>query len=368
VSTAPESTNPDGAPFGIYVHVPFCRQRCDYCAFATYTDRDHLMRRYVDACVTQIHRASDLGQLPAASSVFFGGGTPSRLPADELVRILDAIRLRPGAEVTVECNPEDADDQRLVTYRLAGVNRVSFGVQSTQARVLASLGRRHGPPAVFGAAALAAAGGFATWNLDLIFGAAGESESDWDATLMDLLSLPIPPPHLSVYALTIEPGTPLWDAPERHPDDDVQARRYERTDRLLAEAGYRWEEISNWARPGHECLHNHLYWHQGDYFGIGAAAHSHRCGTRSWAVRTPERFIEAIETGGDPIAGSEVLDESARRFESLTLSLRTPRGIPSEALVDDPALDGLIEHRDGRAVLTVRGRLLANEVCARVLA
>ncbi len=357
-------------PFGVYVHVPFCRFRCDYCAFATYTDRDHLMERYADACVTELARLEQGGGLPAASSVFFGGGTPSRLAPATLCRILDAIPRTPEAEVTVECNPEDADDAHLGTYRRAGVTRVSFGLQSTQAHVLAGLGRRHVPHAAETIAQAVHAAGFRTWNLDLIFGSATESDRDWAATLDHVLALEHPPPHLSAYGLTVEPGTPLAADPARHPDDDVEAGRYEHADAVLTAAGYAWEEISNWALPGHECRHNHLYWEQGDYVGIGSAAHSHRDGVRWWNIRTPERYLEALERGRSPEAGREELTAGQRHFEALTLALRTRRGIPWDSVADPDggggALEGLVVREEDRAVLTVRGRLLANEVSARI--
>ena len=353
-------------PFGVYVHVPFCRERCDYCAFATYTDRDHLMERYADACVTALHRLEAGGGLAPATSIFFGGGTPSRLAPDTLCRILAAIPRTADAEVTVECNPEDADDAHLGAYRAAGVNRVSFGLQSTNAHVLAGLGRRHVPDASARIAAAVHAAGFDNWNLDLIFGGAGESEADWRSTLDAVLALSNPPPHLSAYALTVEPGTPLWRAADRHPDDDTLARRYEIADEALSAAGYGWEEISNWARPGHRCRHNHLYWDQGNYVGIGSAAHSHRDGERWWNVRTPERYVDAVTAGRSPEAGREVLTTGQRAFEALSLSLRTPRGVPWEDLERVDELDGLLERRGDRAVLTVRGRLLANEVSTRI--
>ena len=348
--------------FGVYVHVPFCRRRCDYCAFATYTDRDPLMGRYVDACVAEVRRAVDGGELPPATSVFVGGGTPSRLPAEELCRVLAAIPVAPGAEVTVECNPEDADPARFAAYRDAGVTRLSFGVQSTVPRVLAALGRRHGPEAVERAVELTGAAGFPTFNVDLIFGAVGETAEDWARTLGAVLSLRPAPPHVSAYALTVEPGTPLAADRARHPDDDVQADRYEAVDAVLTAAGYRWEEVSNWALPGHGCRHNRLYWAEGDYRGIGSAAHSHRRGRRWWNVRTPARYVAAIEAGRSAVAGEEVLDARARAREALMLSLRTPAGVPERSLPDLPELEGLVERRDGRAVLTVRGRLLANLV------
>jgi len=352
--------------FGVYVHVPFCRERCDYCAFATYTDRDHLMERYADACVTELDRLDQAGQLPPATSVFFGGGTPSRLRPETLVRILERIPRLASAEVTVECNPEDADQAHLAPYRAAGVTRVSFGLQSTHAHVLAGLGRRHVPDAPARVAAAVAEAGFATWNLDLIFGGATERDADWEATLAQVLALDHPPPHLSAYALTVEPGTPLARDAGRHPDEEHLAGRYERTEAVLTAAGYHWEEISNWARPGHECRHNHLYWEQGDYVGIGSAAHSHRAGTRWWNVRTPDRYIAAVEAGRPPEAAREELTAEQRDFEALTLALRTPRGVPWGSLTGPEELGDLITRQGDRAVLTVRGRLLANEVSTRI--
>jgi oxygen-independent coproporphyrinogen-3 oxidase len=354
-------------PFGVYVHVPFCRFRCDYCSFATFTDRDHLMERYVDACILELERARDVEGIPTATSVFFGGGTPSRLPPDLLVRLLDAVPRAADAEVTVECNPEDVTTGRLATYRAGGVTRISLGVQSTVPHVLAGLGRRHGTAEALAAAVAVAGAGFASWNMDLIIGGAGETDGDWERSLGAVLGLEDPPPHISAYALTVEPGTPLAADPERHPDDDVQADRYQTTERVLARAGYDWEEISNWARPGHRCRHNGLYWDQGDYRGIGSAAHSHQAGRRWWNIRTPDRYVAAITEGRLATAGEEFLSDDQRRFESLVLGLRTSSGIPVEALPDDGALEGLVHRRGGRAVLTVRGRLLANEVTSRLV-
>ena len=324
------------------------------------------MERYADACVSEVRRLTMTDDLVPATSVFFGGGTPSRLHPGTLCRVLSAIPRTADAEVTVECNPEDADDEHLATYRRAGVNRVSFGLQSTNAHVLAGLGRRHVPDAAARIASAVHEAGFDNWNLDLIFGGAGETDDDWRGTLASILALPHPPPHISAYALTIEPGTPLARARDRHPDDDTLATRYEMTDDILTREGYTWEEISNWARPGHRCRHNHLYWEQGDYVGIGSAAHSHRGGARWWNVRTPERYIEAVDAGRSPEAGREVLTAEERDFEALSLSLRTPRGVPWADLTGPDELDGLVEPRHGRAVLTVRGRLLANEVSTRI--
>ena len=353
-------------PFGVYVHVPFCARRCDYCAFATWTDRHHLMAEYMRACRIEIERAD----LAPATSVFFGGGTPSLLPADELAAVLDSIRRAPGAEVTVECNPDTVTTDLLRTYRDAGVNRISLGAQSFDTAVLASLGRDHCAEAVVDAVALIGAAGFSTFSVDLIYGAAGETLASWTETVRRVLELRPAPPHVSAYALTVESGTPLARDPDRHPDDDDQADKYLAADAALAGAGLLNYEISNWARPGHQCAHNLLYWRQGDYRGIGCAAHSHCRGRRWWNVRTPERYIAAVTNGRAAAAGHEVLSDDAVVLERLQLGLRTAAGVEAAAFADDdlrPLIDrGLVNVGGGRAVLTARGRLLSNDVATRL--
>jgi oxygen-independent coproporphyrinogen-3 oxidase len=367
-------------PFGVYVHVPFCAARCDYCDFATWTDRARLIDGYVAACVEDVVRQA----LPPATSVFFGGGTPSLLDAPELVRILDVIPRGDGAEVTVECNPDSVDLAKLEAYAAAGVNRVSFGVQSMQAHVLAALGRTHDPANVVRAVDAARAAGIERINLDLIYGTPGETVADWKATLDEALALR--PTHVSAYALTVEPGTLLGRAVAAGtrvaPDDDDQAVKYELTDDRLRAAGFEWYEISNWALPNEECRHNVLYWTQGEYAGVGCAAHGHTVRSdgsarRWWNVRTPDRFIAAVEAGEPAEAGHEVLDERARTAERLALALRTRPGIKlgdakadlSEmaACLDELAGAGLVETDGVSAHLTRRGRLLATEVTARLL-
>ena len=351
-----------GGGFGVYVHVPFCARRCEYCAFATWTDRHHLMAAYAAACVREVEEAA----LPPATSVFFGGGTPSLLPAELLVGVLEAIPRAPGAEVTVECNPETVDRERLAAYRRAGVTRLSFGVQSMVPEVLAALGRVHDPASVRRAWALAGDAGFARLSVDLIYGAVGESTDDWRRTLDAVLALDPAPAHVSAYALTVEPGTPLAADPARRPDDDDQADKYLIADDRLGRAGLSAYEISNWARLGHECRHNLRDWSQGDYRGIGSAAHSHAAGRRWWNVRTPERYIAAVSAGRSPVAAEEVLDPEERRLEGLQLALRTRAGVPPGALGGGDDLGDLVEVAGGRARLTVRGRLLANEVAVRL--
>jgi len=349
------------SPPGVYVHVPFCASRCDYCAFATWTDRHHLAPRYVRAVVAEARAAG----LASASSCFVGGGTPSQLPTELLAEILAAVPLAPGAEVTVECNPDDATAALLAGWRAAGVTRVSLGVQSLDPVVLAGLGRSHDPEAVERAVALVRAAGFTSWNLDLITGGAGEDDASWRRTLDGVVALD--PPHVSAYCLTVEPGTALAADPARHPDEDAQADRYLEADAVLGRAGLGWYEVSNWARPGHECRHNRLYWEQGDYRGLGCAAHSHQAGRRWWNVRTPERYCALVESGADPVAGEEVLDGPGRAREALQLALRTRRGVPAAALDRaDSVLDGLVEPAGNRLRLTPRGRLLATEVSRRL--
>jgi putative oxygen-independent coproporphyrinogen III oxidase len=345
-------------PFGVYVHIPFCRAKCDYCAFATWVDRHHLTDAYVASVLEDIRRAIDNG-MPAATSVFVGGGTPSLLPAELLAGLLAAIPTAAAAEVTVECNPDDVTGELMQAYAEGGVTRISLGVQSMAAHVLGSLGRTHDRRNVERAVAAIREAGLPTFNLDLIYGAAGETLADWTTTVESVLALD--PPHVSAYALTIEPGTPLASQPDRHPDEDDQADKYELVDSLLTAAGMENYEISNWARPGHECRHNLLYWRQQNYRGFGCAAHSHEEGRRWWNVRTPDRHIELVRAGASVEAAGETLDAPTREFERLELMLRMRDGVPIDAL-EGEALPGLVERHDERWVLTRRGRLMANAV------
>jgi len=349
--------------FGTYVHVPFCLARCHYCAFATWDDRPHLIDGYARAVVIEVGRAVEAG-LPEAGTAFFGGGTPSLLDPAQLGAIVAALPLAVGAEVSVECNPDTVDLDLLTGYREAGVTRISLGVQSMVPHVLAALGRTHDPANVDTAVAAIRGAGFDTWNIDLIYGAVGESLDDWSTTLAAALALD--PPHVSAYGLTVEAGTPLADDPARHPDDDDEADKYLLAEAALAGAGRTSYEVSNWARPGHECRHNLLYWGQGDYRGFGCAAHSHEAGRRWWNVRTPERYLALVAAGEATMAADEVLDLEDRRIEGLQLALRTSGGVPDASVPDDDDLVGLVERSDGRATLTLAGRLLANEVAVRL--
>jgi oxygen-independent coproporphyrinogen-3 oxidase len=360
-------------PFGVYVHIPFCAHRCDYCDFATWTDRAHLIDDYVDACVLDLERRVATGGVADATSVFFGGGTPSLLPAASLARILAAVPRAEGAEVTVECNPDSTDGEQLAELVAAGVNRVSIGVQSMAPHVLAALNRTHDPTNVERAVAAARAAGIERVNLDLIYGTPGETLADWRSTLAGALALA--PEHVSAYALTVEAGTALGKAvaagTRRAPDDDDQADKYAAADDSLTAAGLEWYEISNWAWPGEECRHNLVYWRGGDYLAIGCAAHGKTGPRRWWNVRTPERYVEAVQRGRSAEAGSEELDDAGREAEMLGLALRTRAGAPVDALDADGVADlagaGLLVVDGDRVVLTRAGRLLTNEVTLRLV-
>jgi len=353
---------PDAIGFGVYVHVPFCHHKCDYCAFATFTDRAHLIERYLAALKTEIERA----ETPAASTIFVGGGTPSLVEPSLLVQALDAIPRLPDAEFTIECNPDDVSLEMLRTYQSIGVNRISLGMQSSSPHVLRALGRTHSPENVGRAVDAIDAAGFTTFNVDIIYGAAGETLDHWKRTVDSVVSLGAP--HVSAYGLTVEAGTVLAEQPERHPDDDDQADKYHVVDTTLTGLGFGNYEISNWAKPGHECRHNAVYWSGGNYAGFGSAAHAHVDGRRSWNVRTPDRYIELIEAGRSAESSFEDLDLDTRALERLQLQLRTRDGVPVEALApaDVEEMSELVQRVGDRLVLTRAGRLLANEVSLRL--
>ena len=372
--------------FGVYVHIPFCRHRCHYCDFNTYEGLDDLHGRYVDALLAEIERFPADGR--PATSVFFGGGTPTLLPSGDLVRLLEGVRARfgltEGAEVTVEANPETVDEEVFETLLQGGFNRVSIGVQSLVSSVLGPLGRTHSPARALEALAAARRAGCRNVNADLIYGSPWETEADWVTTLRGIEDAA--PDHISAYALTIEENTPLATlvASGRAPqvDPDVQARRHGEAEELLGAAGYRRYEVSNWARPGAASRHNVLYWSAGDYAGLGAGAHGHLAGRRWWSLRRPREFIAAVEHGRSTEAGHETLDERSRAAEALVLGLRLTSGVELDAFrerfgADYPAsltdeLDGLVaagllEREGSRIRATRRGTFLANEVACRLL-
>jgi putative oxygen-independent coproporphyrinogen III oxidase len=372
--------------FGVYVHIPFCVHRCHYCDFNTYEGLESLHRPYVDALVRQIESCS--GCDPAVTSIFFGGGTPTVLDPGELGRVLGAVRARfgiaPGAEITVEANPETVDRTRFTSLLEQGFNRVSIGAQSLVPHVLRGLGRTHSVRDALHAIEDAHAAGFANVNADLIYGSPWESPEDWGVTLDAVVAAQ--PAHVSAYALTVEEGTPLATLVRtgRLPDvdPDVQADRHGVAESVLDAAGYGRYEISNWARPGHASRHNVLYWCAGNYLGFGAGAHAHVDGHRWWNKRLPRDFIAAANAGESPVAGEERLDAAARAGEALMLGLRLRDGIDvggfarrfgASALheragdVDRLISLGLLERDAGRLRLTARGTLVANDALCSVL-
>ena len=370
--------------FGVYVHIPFCAARCSYCDFVTYTSeelRGTSRTAFAAQAIEELRLASRVlgDERPPASTVFFGGGTPTLLPAEDLVAVLGAIErefgLAPGAEVTVEANPDSVDPRSLAALREAGVTRLSIGMQSGSAHVLRSLGRTHTAGRAVQAVAEARAAGLEHISLDLIYGAAAETGDDWRASLEEALSAE--PDHVSAYALTVEPGTRLAADVRRGavpaPDEDALADRYALADELLSAAGLRWYEMSSWTRSrGARCEHNRAYWRGDDWWGVGPGAHSHVGGTRWWNVRHPADHARRLAEGLSPVAGSEALDDEQRRLERIMLEVRRVEGLDLAVAGDggaevasDLAADGLLEPEPldaGRAVLTLRGRQLAELV------
>lgn len=358
------------ADFGVYIHVPFCARRCDYCAFATWDDKHGLTRAYMEALHSEVAHAVSDG-LARADTIFVGGGTPSMVPEQMLADVIAAVPRAADAEVTVECNPDNVDDALLRAYKDAGVNRISLGVQSMVPHVLASLGRQHDPDNVVSAVDSIRRVGLPTFNMDLIYGTHGESINDWTATVRGALALR--PPHVSAYGLTVEAGTPLAEDEARHPDDDDQADKYPIVDTMLEAAGLANYEISNWAAPGHESRHNRLYWAQANYRGFGCAAHSHESGRRWWNVRTPERYIDLVTRGESTEAAFELLDAEQVAAERIQLTLRRREGCAVGDIAGDKhgemnemIADGLLALNNDHVTLTGRGRLLANAITLRL--
>ncbi len=362
---------------GAYVHIPFCRRVCPYCDFAVVADRDDLRDRYVEAVIAEIEMAAPFGSLRA---VAFGGGTPSRLDASSLARILDALSMRfglvSGAEVSLEANPEDWTPALAAGLVAAGFTRLSLGAQSFDPVVLADLGRLHSPDDTRRAVAVARRAGFGSINLDLIFGSPAESDGSWDCTLADALDCGVD--HLSTYALTVEPGTALSRAVRAGrpaPDPDAQADRYERALGGAAAAGLTRYETSNHAAPGAACAYNLLTWGGGEYEAFGTAAHGHRDRARYWNLRRLDRYLERVEAGVRPESGREVIEGADRERERLVLGLRRTAGVAAgaggRALLASPdglrlVEAGVLVERGGR--LVVERPLLGDEVARAVLA
>jgi len=382
--------------FGVYVHVPFCASRCGYCDFNTYTAAElgpaesgekTTRAGYVDNVLAELALAAKaLGDAPPrqVDTVFVGGGTPTLLAPDDLARILDGIDatwgLAPDAEVTTEANPESVTPASLAALRRAGYSRISLGMQSAAPGVLAVLDRRHTAGRAPAAAIEAREAGFAHVNLDLIYGTPGESADDFAASLEAVVGAGVD--HVSAYALIVEDGTRLAARIRRgelpSPSDDVAADRYLAAEAALGAAGFAWYEVSNWATsPAARCRHNLLYWTGGDWWGLGPGAHSHVGGVRWWNVKHPSAYGRRLADGLSPGAGRELLTPVDKHTEDVMLRLRLSDGLRLDVLDDagragaDRALaDGLLAraaYRRGVAVLTLRGRLLADAVVRDLL-
>jgi len=390
--------------FGVYVHVPFCRRRCGYCDFNTYTATElgggASQAQYARQAIGEIGllaaagagnsapapgAPSELAQLTSDSvvtSVFFGGGTPTVLPVEDLVAILDSIAatwpLAPDAEVTTEANPDSVTQESLAELAAGGFTRVSFGMQSAVAHVLRTLDRTHDAERVPLVVQWANAAGLKV-SLDLIYGTPGESLGDWRRSVEAALATGVD--HISAYALSIHPGTPMFRRVARGdlpaPDDDDEADKYELADQLFQAAGLQWYEISNWARGGisgpNTCRHNLGYWRGSNWLGIGPGAHSHTAGRRWWNVRHPRSYAELLAVGRLPIDGDEVLTADQVRLERIMLGIRLSDGLPiaeleapTDNVITDLVRQGLVDlvrlGDDNRLRLTPRGRMLADSV------
>lgn len=397
ILTADVAQGDVGRDLSLYVHIPFCAVRCGYCDFNTYTVGFGMgadTATYDDSVLREIDFAADamtrMGLSRKASTVFFGGGTPTMLDPVQLARILrrisSTIGLYPGAEVTVEANPESVDASSLRLLADAGFTRVSFGMQSAIPHVLETLDRTHRPQRVPEVVQWAKDAGLEV-SVDLIYGSPGESLEDWQRSLDAAVELGTD--HISAYALVIEEGTKMATQVARGvlpmPDPDDEAMKYEMTDATLGAAGFDWYEISNFARrvdgdpqadgyPRHASRHNLAYWHDNDWWGFGPGAHSHIGSARWWNVKHPSAYASRVQAGVSPAQAGEYLDAESRDFEAVLLGIRTSVGIeiPTDCspetvshLVEDGYVSSSAAAR-GRLILTLKGRLLADYVTRQI--
>lgn len=375
-----------------YIHIPYCVKRCGYCDFNTYTPSElkiteglaQISNSYIDLLLMEIKAAKvQVGQSANVPSIFFGGGTPSLMQPDDIGRVISTIKseftLLPDAEITMECNPDTVTKESLAAFRAIGVNRVSFGMQSAVKHVLATLDRTHNPENLLQVTTWAKEVGFSEISVDLIYGTPGESLADWQTSIDAALALPIT--HISAYALIIEEGTKLAAQIKRgevaQVDDDLTAEKYLVADKAFTAAGFEWYELSNWAKSGSLSKHNLAYWLGDNWWGAGPGAHSHLNGKRFWNVKHPNLYKERVLANQSPVADSEVLEELQIESERLMLSLRLPSGVDKQSLNELQLADlsSYVEsgHLDqanwnqGRATLTLDGRLIADRILRQIL-
>ena len=379
----------DSRTLHAYLHIPFCRVRCGYCDFNTYTStelRGVTQNSFLENLTKEIEQSVSVlerGGLPARklSSVFFGGGTPTQLEAGQLATVLNLLKerfgLSKGAEVTTEANPDNVDERYLATLAAAGFTRVSIGMQSAVESVLKTLDRTHNPENVAKAVASAKSAGLQT-SVDLIYGTPGESVEDWRKSVMAALELEVD--HISAYSLIVEPGTKLAQQIKNgkvsEPDEDEQAEKYEIADELFSASGFNWYEVSNWSKSTDtRSAHNLAYWRSNDWWGYGPGAHSHVGGTRWWNVKHPSTYAEKLSAGHSPALAREVLSDETRQTERILLEIRIADGLPisvikqlnpdSAKYISSFIADGLIDPKaalQGEVLLTLRGRLLADSL------
>ena len=375
-----------------YIHIPYCIKRCGYCDFNTYTPAElkitselkDISNSYIDLLISEIKSARiEVGESAVIPSIFFGGGTPSLMQASDIGRVISTIKdqfnLAKDAEITLETNPDTVTKEKLAQFLAAGVNRLSFGMQSAVPHVLATLDRTHNPDNLPQVTKWAKEVGFKEISVDLIYGTPGESKEDWQRSIDAALSLPIT--HISAYALIVEEGTKLAAQIKRgevgNVDDDLSADKYIMADQAFTSAGFNWYELSNWAKPNSQSRHNIFYWLGKNWWGAGPGAHSHLNGRRFWNVKHPNLYKERIIKGESAVAEFENLESIQIESERLMLSIRLPSGVEKSTLNDKQILDlaGYVEsgHLDqanwnlGRATLTLDGRLIADRILREIL-
>ena len=375
-----------------YIHIPYCVKRCGYCDFNTYTPAElqlnegltQISNSYIDLLVKEIEFArNQVGESVIVPSIFFGGGTPSLMEASDIKRVITAIskqfKLDPIAEVTLETNPDTVTKEKLKQFYDAGVNRISFGMQSSVSHVLKTLDRTHNPENLPQVTKWASEVGFKEISVDLIYGTPGESKQDWQQSIDSALALPIS--HISAYALIVEEGTKLAAQIKRgeiaKPDDDLTAEKYIMADKAFTTAGFHWYELSNWAKPNSQSKHNLAYWLGHNWWGAGPGAHSHINGKRFWNVKHPNLYKQKIQANETVILDSEVLKGSQIESERLMLSIRLPQGLEKNTLNNQQILEltdyvnsGHLDQENwnlGRATLTLDGRLIADRIVREIL-
>lgn len=375
-----------------YIHIPYCIKRCGYCDFNTYTPSElqittglkNITNSYTTLLITEIKSArKQVGERAVVPSIFFGGGTPSLMEAEDIKSIISTIGsefdLAGDIEITLESNPDTVDKDKLEKFYQVGINRISFGMQSAVPHVLATLDRTHNPDNLYQVTKWASEVGFKEISVDLIYGTPGESKSDWQKSIDTALSLPIT--HISAYALIIEEGTKLAAQIKRgevdQVDDDLTAEKYLMADNAFTKFGFNWYELSNWSKVNSESKHNLAYWLGKNWWGAGPGAHSHLNGKRFWNVKHPNLYKQKIDANESPVADSEDLKELQIESERLMLSIRLPSGVEKNTLNEQQISDlsGYVEsgHLDkgdwdnGRATLTLNGRLIADRIVREIL-